>query len=131
MIQKYSDAIVVSQTPEEMLVKEWNLHKMDGYISVIAGPEMGTKAEHLEMAAVGKYDLKRILLIGDAPGDRKAAHAVGACFYPINPDKEEESWAKFHREAYGKFLAGDFSGEYEQRLIEEFDKNLSDTPPWK
>ncbi len=131
LIQQSSDAIVVSQTPEEALVKEWKLHKMDGYIAAIAGQELGSKAEHLEMAAVGKYDLKRIILIGDAPGDRKAAHAVGACFYPINPGGEEESWAQFHQEAYGKFLAGEYAGEYEQGLIAEFDKCLPDTPPWK
>lgn len=131
MIQKNSDAIVVSQTPEEALVKEWKLHKMDGYISAIAGQELGSKAEHLEMAAVGKYDLKRVILIGDAPGDRSAAHAVGACFFPINPGGEEESWAKFHQEAYGKFLAGEYFGEYEQGLIADFDKCLPNTPPWK
>ncbi len=131
VIHENSDAIVVSQTPEEALVKEWNLHNMDGFVSAIAGQELGSKAEHLEMAAVGKYDLKRILLIGDAPGDRKAAAAVGACFYPINPGGEEASWARFHQVAYGKFLAGEYAGEYEQGLIDEFDKCLPDVPPWK
>lgn len=131
MIYKQSDVIVVSQTPEEALVKEWQLHKMDGYISVIAGQELGTKAEHLKMAAVGKYAQKRILLIGDAPGDKKAAHAVGACFYPIIPDSEEASWKKLHQEAYAKFIADEFAGDYEQTLIEEFDKCLPDNPPWK
>lgn len=130
-IHKNSDAIVVSQTPEEALVKEWKLHKMDGYISAIAGQELGTKAEHLEMAAVGKYDLSRILLIGDAPGDRKAAESVGACFYPINPGAEEESWAHFNDEAYAKFLAGEYAGAYQQSLIAEFEKCLPDTPPWE
>ena len=131
MIHKSSDAIVVSQTPEEALVKEWNLHKMDGFVSAIAGQELGSKAEHLRLAAVGKYDLKRILLIGDAPGDRKAAQDVGVCFYPIIPGGEEASWTKFHQEAYGKFLAGEYAGEYERGLIAEFDKCLPDTPPWK
>ena len=29
-------------------------------------------------------------MIGDAPGDMRAAQANGACFYPINPGAEED-----------------------------------------
>jgi len=112
-------------------VKEWNLHKMDGYVSAIAGQELGSKAEHLKLAAVGKYDLERILLIGDAPGDRKAAQSVGCSFYPIIPGGEDNSWQKFNDEAYEKFLAGEYAGEYEAGLIAEFERNLPDVPPWK
>ncbi len=130
-IHRNSDAIVVSQTPEEALVKEWALHKMDGFVNLIAGQELGSKAHHLELAAVGKYDLKRILLIGDAPGDRKAAQSVGVCFYPIIPGHEDESWANFIDEAYTKFLDGSYAGDYEQALIADFEQCLPDTPPWQ
>jgi phosphoglycolate phosphatase-like HAD superfamily hydrolase len=131
LLQETSDAIVVSQTPEADLVKEWCLHGIDRYVGAIAGQELGTKAEHLRMAAGGKYAEKRVMLIGDAPGDRAAAHAVNACFYPINPGDEDASWERFHDEAYVRFLAGSYAGAYEDRLIDAFDALLPDTPPWE
>jgi phosphoglycolate phosphatase-like HAD superfamily hydrolase len=126
-----SDMIVVSQTPEEALVKEWQLHEIDRYVSLIAGQELGTKAEHLQMATGGKYDESRVLLIGDALGDLAAARAVSGYFYPILPGDEETSWQRFHDEAYAKFLAGEYAGDYEQRLVAEFKACLPETPPWE
>ncbi|MCF7848084.1 MAG: HAD hydrolase-like protein [Kiritimatiellales bacterium] len=130
-VQRNSDSIVVSQTPEEALVKEWTEHGMAQYISVVAGQELGTKSEHLEMATKNRYAPEKVLMIGDASGDRKAAEAVGASFYPINPGHEEESWQRFHDEAFGKFLSGEFAGEYQRKLSAEFEKLLPEVPPWK
>lgn len=131
LIRANSDAIVVSQTPEEALVKEWNLHALRGYVDLIAGQELGTKAEHLRVAAGGKYAPGRVLLIGDAQGDLAAAQATGARFYPINPGGEEASWQRFCEEAYTRFLDGTFAGAYEQSLIAEFNALLPETPPWQ
>jgi phosphoglycolate phosphatase-like HAD superfamily hydrolase len=125
-----SDVIVVSQTPEEALVKEWNLHGLARYAGAIAGQELGTKGQHLDLATKGKYDPDRILMIGDAPGDRKAAAQVKAHFYPINPGREEASWARLLAEAYDRFLAGTYGGAYEQALAAEFEALLPDRPPW-
>jgi phosphoglycolate phosphatase-like HAD superfamily hydrolase len=130
-VQESSDAIVVSQTPEADLVKEWKLHDLERFVEVIAGQELGTKAEHLEMATVGKYAPSRVLLIGDAPGDRAAAQAVGACFYPINPGTEETAWQRFHEEAYPRFLDGTYVGAYEDQLISAFEAQLPEVPPWE
>src|SRR5690606_20299693 len=80
-----ADIMVVSQTPTEALTREWCEHKIDGFVCLICGQEMGTKTEHLEYATKGKYDPANVLMIGDAPGDLKAARANGAKFYPINP----------------------------------------------
>jgi len=130
LIDGKSDVIVVSQTPEEALVKEWNLHNIHQYVYLIAGQELGTKQVHLATAAGGKYDSSRILMIGDAPGDYKAAKANNALFYPINPGAEEASWQRFCEEAYDKFLAGTFDAEYQQCLLNEFDAALPEHPPW-
>lgn len=130
-IRDNSDAICVSQTPTEALVREWAENNLLAYAAVIAGQELGTKAEHLQMATQGRYPADKVLMIGDAPGDFRAAQAVSACFYPINPGGEAASWQRFYNEAYDKFLAGEYGGEYENRLIAEFDQLLPDTPPWK
>ena len=70
-------------------------------------------------------------MMGDAPGDMKAAFAVGALFYHINPGHEEASWERFLSEACDKFLNGEFAGEYQEKLIAEFDTYLPEIPPWK
>ena len=97
---------------------------------MIAGQELGTKAEHLALATCGKYPPDRVLMIGDAMGDREAARRNGALFYPINPAGEEKSWKRFHDEAYDKFLACEYAGTYEAAMIEEFEALLPETPPW-
>lgn len=127
-----ADIIVVSQTPTEALVREWQEHNIDKYAKVIAGQEMGTKSEHIYWATLGKYpEAGHKLMIGDAPGDLKAARDNGCLFYPINPGHEEESWEQFYREAMHKFFEGTYGGDYEARLIAEFEKALPDVPPWK
>ena len=130
-ISRDSDLIVVSQTPEEALVKEWEMHDLASFPEAIAGQELGTKTEHLKMATDGRYPPDRILMIGDAPGDRKAAEDNHAFFYPIDPGSEEESWRRFHEEAYKKFLAGEYGGDYQQELVAEFEAILPEKLPWR
>ena len=70
-------------------------------------------------------------MIGDAPGDLKAARANNALFYPINPGNEDNSWERFYNEGLEKFIKGEYAGAYEEKLITEFDKYLPSIPPWK
>ncbi len=69
-------------------------------------------------------------MIGDAPGDYRAAQANRALFFPINPGAEEDSWRELFEEGIGRFLGGSFAGEYQKRLLTEFDRCLPETPPW-
>lgn len=126
-----ADLMVVSATPGEALEREWREHGIDGHGRVIAGQEMGSKTEHLTLAAGGKYAPGRVLMIGDAPGDMTAARANGALFFPINPGSEERSWERFLAEGMKRFLQGSYAGSYEKELIAEFEELLPETPPWK
>ena len=126
-----ADLIVVSQTPEEALIREWQASGLDTFPTLIAGQELGTKTEHLQFAAGGKYAAGRVLMIGDALGDLQAARAAGALFFPINPGHEDESWQHLLTEAFDKFLAGTFAGKYEADLIAGFEPLLPEIPPWK
>jgi len=127
----FADIMCVSATPGEALRREWEEHDIAGYAAVIAGQEMGSKADHLALGAKGKYPPERILMIGDAPGDLKAARANGALFYPVNPGCEDASWEFFLNEALDVFESGNYAGSYEERLIQQFDALLPSTPPWK
>lgn len=126
-----ADAMVVSQTPYEALKREWEENKIDNYLRMIAGQEHGTKTEHLKYAAKGKYPDEKILMIGDANGDLKAAKSNGVLFFPINPGKEEQSWERLFREGLDRFFAGTYKGSYEDKLISEFETYLPEHPHWK
>jgi len=130
-ITQHADTIVVSQTPLEALEREWEEHDIDKYVKVIAGQEMGTKSEHIKYANSGRYAPDHILMIGDAPGDLKAARDNGARFFPVNPGREEESWELFYREAFQRFISGTYDEGYEAELIAEFNKAMPSTPPWE
>ena len=130
-LQPLADAIVVSATPNEALAREWQEHDIAQYTRAICGQELGTKAEHIRYTAGGKYEKGKVLMIGDAPGDLKAARANDALFYPINPGHEEESWQRFFKEGLHKFLNLEFEGAYEASLIAEFEEFMPETPPWQ
>ncbi len=131
IITKMADSIVVSQTPVEALIREWEENSIKKYVKIIAGQEYGTKTEHLTLAAKGKYPDDKILMIGDAPGDLKAAKLNGVLFFPINPGHEEDSWERLKNEGLERFFTGKFAGLYEENLIVEFQGYLPELPPWK
>lgn len=126
-----ADMIVCSATPNEALNKEWEEHDIAQYVDAICGQEAGSKKETLGQAKDCGYESNKVLMIGDAPGDMKAAEAVGALFYPINPGAEEASWERFINEACDRFLNGEYAGAYQQKVIDEFDSYLPERPPWK
>lgn len=125
-----ADMVVVSATPLEALEREWAEHKIASYTGLICGQEMGTKKE--QIAAVSPhYQEGHVLMIGDAPGDMRAAKANSALFYPIIPGDEIASWKLFYEEAIERLLGDDYAGEYEKMLIERFDVALPERPPWE
>ena len=126
-----ADPMVISQTPADALKREWAEHGIEKDVRIIAGQEMGTKTEHIKFAAVGKYPPTKILMIGDAPGDFKAAKSNGALFFPINPGAEEASWERFFKEGLKRFFAGTYAGDYEAALVKEFDACLPEKPAWQ
>ncbi len=127
-LSRQADILVVSATPHEALQREWAEHDLAKYTVAICGQELGTKRELL--AAAAHYKPERTLMIGDAPGDHKAAAANQALFFPINPGAEEASWQRFFDEGIDRFLAGMFAGDYQDELLAEFDRFLPSRPPW-
>ena len=129
-LQAQADVIVVSATPSEALRREWAEHRLDGYVRVIAGQELGSKSELLTQAAADRYAAGHVLMVGDAPGDWRAARTVGALFFPITPGREEESWRQLQEEGLRRFFAGSYAGAYEDALLDEFQALLPEDPPW-
>jgi phosphoglycolate phosphatase-like HAD superfamily hydrolase len=126
---KQADMLVCSQTPNAALEAEWAEHDIAKYVVRICGQEVGSKKESLALSK--KYPANHTLMIGDAPGDYKAAAANNCLFFPINPGQEEASWRRLHDEGIQKFFAGTFAGAYQKQLLDEFDSYLPEKPPWK
>ncbi len=126
---KFADMAVVSATPQAALEKEWKNQNLDGFVTLICGQEKGTKKETLALSQ--KYAPRHALMIGDAPGDYKAAVNNNALFFPINPGSEETSWQRFCEEGAERFLSGSFTDAYQQELLDDFDSHLPVNPPWE
>jgi phosphoglycolate phosphatase-like HAD superfamily hydrolase len=125
-----ADIIVVSSTPAEALLREWQENDIAQYAAIIAGQEMGSKKEHLQFTAAGKYVAGHCLMIGDAPGDLKAARANNIPFYPIIPGQEEASWEQFYNDILERFLTGKYTAAMEAELVAEFQLHLPERPSW-
>ncbi|MEX2316430.1 MAG: HAD family hydrolase [Pirellulales bacterium] len=124
-----ADMIVCSQTPQAALESEWEEHDLAKWVRAISGQERGSKQQILGEGA-RHYSRERTLMIGDAPGDYSAAIANGCLFFPVNPGHEEASWQRLLDEGIDRFFGGTYDGDYQQRLIDEFDKYLPERPPW-
>ena len=124
-----ADVLVVSATPQAAVEREWANQGLAPLVQTICGQEFGTKRQSLAFAS--QYPENHALMIGDAPGDYKAALANNALFFPINPGEEEASWKRFYEEGVDKFLGGEFAGDYQQALLDDFDAHLPIDPPWK
>ena len=128
-LSQVADIVIVSATQTLALEREWAEHDLLKLLTAVKGQEAGTKKEIIA-SLKDSYAPGHVLMIGDAPGDRDAAKANGALFYPINPDKEAQSWAQFG-ENMEAFLNGTYAGEREAANIAYFETLLPTEPAWE
>ncbi len=105
-MQGKADVVVVSATPGETLAREWTEHDLAQYVAVIAGQEMGTKAQQLQLATKGRYQENHVLMIGDAPDDLQAAKTNNALFYPVSPGRRGRVLAAVPQRGHRPVLPG-------------------------
>ena len=131
IIKNQVDLFVISNTPLEALHRDWSGININDHILCIGGQESGTKTQMLKAVAEKKYESNKILVIGDAPGDLKAAKNINALFFPIIPLKEEMSWSEFNKIGYNHFINNSYQGEYQNNQIHKFQSTLNLPPPWE
>lgn len=122
---KYADVAIVSSANPQAVLEEWTRHKLLDHTDITCAQDAGTKAYCIEQLKKKGYGEGRILMIGDALGDYKAAKSNGVLYYPICVKEEEESWNEFLNVALEKFIEGTYSGEYEEEMYNKFIGNLS------
>ena len=126
----FADIIVVSATPQEALTRELYSCGLDVLVSVIAGQEIGTKAQIIAKAMRFGYAPENVLKIGDAPGDLKAAKQNGVLFYPIVAREEAKSWKALEDEVHKRFHSRTYAGQSMEDAVARFLSRLPETPPW-
>lgn len=128
-IAPYADIVIVSATPQEALEREWAEHGLLPLVAAVKGQEAGTKKEVIA-SLKDSYATGHVLMIGDAPGDRDAAKANDALFFPICPDQEAKSWASFPQ-TMEAFLSGTYADGLEAENIAYFETLLPTEPSWE
>ncbi|MBR2311597.1 MAG: HAD family hydrolase [Oscillospiraceae bacterium] len=128
-LSQEADIVIVSATQTLALEREWAEHDLLKLVTAVKGQEAGSKKEIIA-SFKDQYAPGHILMIGDAPGDRDAAKANNALFYPICPDKEAQSWAQF-ADNMAAFLEGTYAGERENANIAYFETLLPKEPSWE
>lgn len=123
-MSKRADLVAVSSANGEAVEAEWKKHNLKDACKALLTQEAGSKAYCIGELVKKGYEPKRILMVGDAPGDKDAAAKNGVWFYPILVGKEGESWEKLLDEAFPRLLDGTFDDAYQKSLVEAFEKNL-------
>lgn len=128
-VSEFADIVIVSATETKALQREWESGGLLELVTQVCGQETGSKKEIIARYKDG-YAPERVLMIGDAPGDREAARANGVLFYPILPDREAESWAQFGKNMEA-FRSGTYAQTLQQENIARFETLLPEKPTWR
>lgn len=121
-----ADVAIVSSANAGAVREEWTRHNLIEHTDIMLAQDAGTKAYCIGQLLQKGYEKAHVLMIGDAPGDQKAAEDNRVLYYPILVKKEKSSWERFLSEGLEKFLSGTYSGKYQEERINEFQKNLSE-----
>jgi len=119
LIEQNADIAVVSSANRGAIEKEWDAGGILHHAAIVLSQSDGTKSALLAGLIEKGYDPKRVVMIGDSPGDLDAAAENSTCFYPIIPKREAECWRGLSDGAWGDFLAGsmrDYTGEFRRLL---------------
>ncbi len=124
-ISKMADIAVVSSANPEALKEEWEEAKLLEIIKILMSQKDGTKAQCIETLLEKGYSREKTMMIGDAPGDARAALDHGVWFYPILAGRETESWKRLETEVFDQFVSGGFNQVLQEELYRSFCNNLN------
>ena len=119
----FADVAMVSSANRDAVEEEWGKFGLLEHTDIVLAQDVGSKAACIrEMLKFG-YDLDKVVMVGDAPGDCDAAEKNGVYYYPILVNHEKESWDEAIAVAFSKLQASDYAA-YGADKKREFLKNL-------
>lgn len=120
--QQTADVAVVSSANREAVVEEWQRCGLLGTVDVLCCQDTGSKAHCIAELLKQGYAQDHVLMVGDAPGDHKAAEKNGVLFYPILVRREAESWQNLPQ-ALKALTTGEYA-KLGETLYQDFLQNL-------
>ena len=120
---QFADVAMVSSANRDAVEEEWGKFGLLEHTDIVLAQDIGSKAACIrEMLKFG-YDLDKVVMIGDAPGDCDAAEKNGVHYYPILVNHEKESWDEAIAVAFSKLQEGRYA-EYGAEMKQKFLQNL-------
>ena len=119
----FADVAMVSSANRDAVEEEWGKFGLLEHTDIVLAQDVGSKAACIaEMLKFG-YDVNKVVMVGDAPGDCDAAEKNGVHYYPILVNNEKESWDEAIAVAFGKLQSGDYAA-YGAEKKQAFLRNL-------
>jgi len=125
LMHENADIAIVSSANPQAVQEEWTRFGLMEYVDHVMAQDAGTKADCIAKLLQNGYASNRVMMIGDAPGDQKAAEKNGVLYFPILAGHEAASWQQWIEEGYSKFCSGTYAGAYQQKQKEYFYQNLT------
>ena len=120
---QFADVAMVSSANRDAVEEEWGKFGLLEHTDIVLAQDVGSKAACIrEMLKFG-YDVNKVVMVGDAPGDCDAAEKNGVHYYPILVNHEKESWDEAIAVAFGKLQSGEYA-PYGADKKKEFLQNL-------
>ena len=123
-LHQFGKIWIVSSANKEAVQSEWQEHGLMHYVDVLFCQDKGKKEDALAQLLTEGYTHSEILMIGDSPGDLKAAEVNQVGFYPILVGKEKQSWTRLAEQVASDFVNQAVSKEDYQSYADEFWHNL-------
>ncbi len=120
-----ADVAIVSSANLDAVLEEWAQHGLLPHTDIVLAQNAGSKAYCIAELLKKGYAPNKVLMCGDAPGDRAAASQNGVCYYPILVRAERESWDEFIHTAFDRLVSGTYAGDYQEYKLTEFLNNLT------
>ena len=119
----FADVAMVSSANRDAVEEEWGKFGLLEHTDIVLAQDVGSKATCIAAMLKFGYDLDKVVMVGDAPGDCDAAEKNNVYYYPILVNHEKESWEEAINIAFGKLQEGRYA-EYEVQKKKEFLANL-------
>ena len=119
----FADVAMVSSANRDAVEEEWGKFGLLAHTDIVLAQDVGSKAACIEAMLKFGYDVNKVIMIGDAPGDCDAAEKNGVHYYPILVNREKESWEEAIAVAFEKLRSGQYA-PYGAQKKQEFLENL-------
>lgn len=119
----FADVAMVSSANRDAVEEEWGKFGLLEHTDIVLAQDIGSKAACIAAMLKFGYDVDKVLMIGDAPGDCDAAEKNGVHYYPILVNDEKASWDEAIAVAFDKLQTGEYA-PYGAEKKQQFLRNL-------